>query len=643
MYVTMTRIIVALVLGMIGGTVLGIVAPTLLHQSNNKYVLINTTIKPATMTEYELRILPNATKTLEAVTNLTAPAWMTLNLSNVDLAVNDAVAPILYDWYFDGVDDYLAWTYGIGNFSYVDVRAGVVHECGSVTGVVTENQVSYYGFSLDISSYIAFGIGNGTVWHSTTYTANTSTYHDIRGLFDGNYIRVYVDGVEVASRDVSDLGGFTWFTVDDIAIGSQVPLGISLFRGRISYVYYEFKDRDTGAIDKYLFSATFYNGTHYIDIINNVPLTVHGDIARIPSEHPFLWLVKGLASDNMLHLKFFPKGSIIEIYSSNGGLLANMTIDCVANPVGLCVDYAVPVALLENVTIRARVPMPDYFIIRGLPEGLRVKVNGQEYTVGKGGLLTIFAAENQTLNISAVVDGYRAVEDDPWASSVVHLWKYDPETGQMTWLGYGHSIPDGEIVLPVGLSYDSSSDKLVLRYNGYYIGKGVGFQLLNGYYIKTGDALGPFKQLGFDGNYLRVELPNSKWIAVTTKYSNATITRLDNKVIGIVTEGATGSRDEVRIRLPRSMIRSVVVDGKTYLGPYLPSAPASPVWYDEDNGELVLTGMHHSPVVYTIYLATGSEQPLYNLMHIAFEAIAAMAFLSVVALLFTHLRHHAKG
>ncbi|RLG80866.1 MAG: hypothetical protein DRO09_02595, partial [Thermoprotei archaeon] len=60
--------------------------------------------------------------------------------------------------------------------------------------------------------------------------------------------------------------------------------------------------------------ATFYNGTHYIDLSpygNNG--TPYNGVARVPAEDKWLWVVEGLYSDGKVHLLWFPIGSKVVI------------------------------------------------------------------------------------------------------------------------------------------------------------------------------------------------------------------------------------------------------------------------------------------------------------------------------------------
>jgi len=89
--------------------------------------------------------------------------------------------------------------------------------------------------------------------------------------------------------------------------------------------------------------ATFYNGTHYIDLsgrgYNATPVN---NVGRYPDSNTWIYLVKNLSSDNLVHLRFFPNNSVLYIYNSSGGLVRFIDFSQYnANPAGMVEDVAI--------------------------------------------------------------------------------------------------------------------------------------------------------------------------------------------------------------------------------------------------------------------------------------------------------------
>ena len=89
--------------------------------------------------------------------------------------------------------------------------------------------------------------------------------------------------------------------------------------------------------------ATFFNGTHYIDLSGMGNHGVgYGGVSRVLSSRPHLYLVKGLHGDGLVHFRFFPVNTVVDVYdATTNSLVASFTIDGPANPAGMVEDYAV--------------------------------------------------------------------------------------------------------------------------------------------------------------------------------------------------------------------------------------------------------------------------------------------------------------
>jgi len=52
----------------------------------------------------------------------------------------------------------------------------------------------------------------------------------------------------------------------------------------------------------------------------------YNNVTRVPDTRQWLYLVKGLASDGLVHFRFFPVNTRIEVYDSNNNLVTSFVI-----------------------------------------------------------------------------------------------------------------------------------------------------------------------------------------------------------------------------------------------------------------------------------------------------------------------------
>ncbi len=352
-----------------------------------------------------------------------------LSLSSVDLSVNDVIAPILWDWYFDGMDDYILFSgFSVPNMTSAYVDASVNAE--------VKNSKIFISYVPGNGPSIYFGItSGGQFWYEVWNSTSTSTtegrisgwtfgqvggYQHIQIVHTSTSIVAYVNGVEYTYTPLED-GPIHWLT--NMKVGTLDTTSASTLKGRVSHIC--IADRNSlpnnwQVIENpyLLLSATFYNGTHYFDLVNGVVGAPYGGVTRVPSENPFLFLVKSLASDNKLHLKYFPPGTVIKIIDSNGNVIREYTVPSTdVNAAGLVEDYAVDLGMdiLSGVNVEAVIPASKARIYA--PPGFTVKVDlssySQEYTVPSTGYVDVPVDDQATVELLA-----SAKQDDKLGISV---------------------------------------------------------------------------------------------------------------------------------------------------------------------------------------------------------------------------------
>ena len=131
-----------------------------------------------------------------------------------------------------------------------------------------------------------------------------------------------------------------------------------------------------------LMDPTFFNGTDYIDLVSNAVGVPYGGVSKIPAEHKWLWFIKSLATDNKVHFKWFPEGTIIRILDSSGNVIREFTITGEhAGNTTQVLDYTISLSAttVPDVTIEAYIPAQEIRVYG--PPGAMVEIasNGVVY------------------------------------------------------------------------------------------------------------------------------------------------------------------------------------------------------------------------------------------------------------------------
>jgi len=131
---------------------------------------------------------------------------------------------------------------------------------------------------------------------------------------------------------------------------------------------------------QFFFDPTWFNGSEFIDILGRAASSAN--TVRIPAQYTWLWLIKGLASDNKLHLRFVPPGSTFVI--KYNGMVYEWRVDCQPNAAGLCEDYPIDIASIFGATVlpNATVELvyPSEKVRFYVPEGLRIVIEGSGWS-----------------------------------------------------------------------------------------------------------------------------------------------------------------------------------------------------------------------------------------------------------------------
>ena len=284
-----------------------------------------------------------------------------ISTSQLNISPNDTLAPHLYMWYLDGVDDYVVvsastsltlsgdftvcvyiaplsvYTEWIGavdngrnylaNWYFLTVKgassflAGIAFTDNTFVEIhfPPETLLTFHHYCFGVSGNNFFGHRDGSFYYSTSFTKTrkVASYPIYIGkrVGHGYYSNILVAQALIYSRAPSD-----------------------------SEIYSVYAYNIINSSDLVLFlDPTFYNGTHFLDLsrYNNHGVGYNG-VARIPDNRTWIYLVKNLSSDNLVHLRFFPNNSVLYIYDSSGDLVKVIDFSQYpANPAGMVEDLPI--------------------------------------------------------------------------------------------------------------------------------------------------------------------------------------------------------------------------------------------------------------------------------------------------------------
>jgi len=273
----------------------------------------------------------------QQVISYTYPYPFELVLEGVYLYPGDALAPHLYKWRFDGVDDYLYLTGSAFNFNLYSeftilVLANRTANYGAVAGyqpsgcVICRSPSMYYWPNV---SCFHFGFGDGSRWISTM-TCNVLELNKwfLLGI-RWSYLSGRLEGIVNA-----DVVGY-------VSTGSSRPypntvyhIGYidSRFEGYIALVLIYSRALSNEEINavytnnvinasglQLFLDPTFFNESHYLDISGkNNHAVPNGGVYRVPDDNRWLYLIMSLYNDEYIHLLYFPAGTIVRFIDESG-------------------------------------------------------------------------------------------------------------------------------------------------------------------------------------------------------------------------------------------------------------------------------------------------------------------------------------
>ena len=143
--------------------------------------------------------------------------------------------------YFDGVDDKI----DCGNASPLDITGNITVEVwfkqetgGAVVPDLLGKATDYTGYGIETNTtnrVVHFRTGHsGTAWDtSPSYVVSPGSFYHIVGVYDGSYLRLYVNGVEITPATVFSSGLPTNAATVKLGVHYSGDPGIGAFKGDI--------------------------------------------------------------------------------------------------------------------------------------------------------------------------------------------------------------------------------------------------------------------------------------------------------------------------------------------------------------------------------------------------------------------------
>jgi hypothetical protein len=303
-------------------------------------------------------------------------------------------------WYFDGVDDYVkvanspslnpsqgTWIIwhilrpSDGRYRGIAGKYGYDSSLGSTTG---------WDFYINPSNFYMFLFR----YPQNIYIRDDSPQFNVFSFYalanNGTTSRLYRNGVLIATASMQFPSPTSW----NIYIGTRQPGDLQGYHMIAQFLFYSRDLSDSEIYNAYAYNIisssnlvlfldpTFFNTTHFLDLsgYGNHGVGYNG-VARIPDSRTWIYLVKNLTSDNLVHLRFFPNNSVLYIYDSSGNLVKVIDFSQYpANPAGMVEDL--PISL----------PAGNYSLFLAFPYAYqRVQMNKP---------VTVYLADFSTVTIN---------------------------------------------------------------------------------------------------------------------------------------------------------------------------------------------------------------------------------------------------
>ncbi|MDR5677002.1 MAG: LamG domain-containing protein, partial [Armatimonadota bacterium] len=336
-------------------------------------------------------------------------------LRALSVAPGDTLVPHLYDWYFDGINDYilcdcydaLKVTTGLT----LAARILVYPDSPTGRGIVQKNPSAGnydYMFYLSSAGYSSIYVRNAS---GASFVA--TEVEDVRGkgwrywvgTFDGVYLRFYRDGVLRDSRVIGPTTlqatdtpltiAYGWNGYVKVSVSHAIIFNRALNDTEVSDLYATNVVRNNSDLVFFVDPTWCTGDTCFNLAYPSAACRMYNGVARVPANQTWLWVVKGLRSDTRVGLRFFPAGSVIVFRDASGTPVAVVEADG-----GDAIEVDLPPG---SYTVEAYVPAHSVAVVPHLYDwssggsngyviaGLQPDGTGKPLTLHRWGAFTVAA------------------------------------------------------------------------------------------------------------------------------------------------------------------------------------------------------------------------------------------------------------
>ncbi|MEM1865993.1 MAG: LamG-like jellyroll fold domain-containing protein [Ignisphaera sp.] len=334
-----------------------------------------------------------------------------------DVRGGEVFAPHLYDLHFNGVNQYVVIQHSdslyLSGYFTVMFWASLETPYNAWAGIVDKgrNPISDFWFLTTMDHYrVSFGIGftDGTFLERNFPLVNLREWHLYCGGVEGSNMFMSIDG---RSKVYYPFTKERRIGTQPIAIGSRsVASAFSAVRIAQLLIYRralsneEISNAMRGVVSasglRLFIDPTFFDGVKYIDLSGNGNHAYpYNNPSRVPTENPFLWVIRGLYNDNLVRFRFIPEGWHIVVRLLSGEEIIHIDTSYI--------DAPRVYGFVDNITINIFTPGRYEIIV----SSVYPPVEGEMISmVGFGESLAMFILSAVCLATAGIVAGLRKPE-----------------------------------------------------------------------------------------------------------------------------------------------------------------------------------------------------------------------------------------
>ncbi len=254
----------------------------------------------------------------------------TLSLENITITKGVTIMPHLFDLYgFKGCTSkgyvvHQPFTVGVEfEMQYInDTGANIIFAWGRWGGLYPHAwfYINSWGRS---DRRIVFDVGVGDKIYETytqTSFAREREWYYVTGTCNKTYIILYVNGTKINSKQAN----FTFTRNPREPI--SVPFMVYQARGKTLVSFAFLYNRTLNQTEIKEIAHHIVNATGLQALLDADCIKLSGD-EKIPAAQTWLWVIYNSTDDGLVHLKWFPRGSVVSFYNASGRLVLSVGIN----------------------------------------------------------------------------------------------------------------------------------------------------------------------------------------------------------------------------------------------------------------------------------------------------------------------------